>query len=163
MNIVTLIGRITRDLKLHQTSTGKSFTFFTLAVNNIQNQADYISCVSWNKVAENMTNYLVKGSLISVSGRLSVRKSINQEGKEQYITEVVAQTVTFLDNRKKDSGSNNINANYSKPKDENKIHLDDAFKSTNYSTDINFTNQLQDKEEHTQKLDFDEEDLIWDN
>lgn len=161
MNIVTLIGRITRDLKLYQTSTGKTFTFFTLAVNNIQNQADYISCVAWNKVAENMTNYLVKGSLISVSGRLSVRKSNNQEGKEQYITEVVAQTVTFLDNRKKDSGGNNIN--YSKPKDENKIHLDDAFKNANYNTDINFTDQFQEKEEYTQKLDFDEEDLIWDN
>lgn len=163
MNIVTLIGRITRDLKLYQTSTGKTFTFFTLAVNNIQNQADYISCVAWNKVAENMTNYLVKGSLISVLGRLSVRKSTNQEGKEQYITEVVAQTVTFLDNRKKDSGGNNVNVNYSKPKDENKIHLDDAFKNTNYNTDINFTDQFQEKEEYTQKLDFDEEDLIWDN
>ncbi|WP_425381226.1 single-stranded DNA-binding protein [Spiroplasma endosymbiont of Polydrusus pterygomalis] len=163
MNIVTLIGRITRDLKLYQTSTGKTFTFFTLAVNNIQNQADYISCVAWNKVAENMTNYLVKGSLISVSGRLSVRKSTNQEGKEQYITEVVAQTVTFLDNRKKDSAGNNVNVNYSKPKDENKIHLDDAFKNANYNTDINFTDQFQEREEDPQKLDFDEEDLIWDN
>lgn len=161
MNIVTLIGRVTRDLKLYQTSTGKSFTFFTLAVNSIQNQVDYISCVAWNKVAENMTNYLVKGSLVSVSGRLSVRKSINQEKKEQYITEVVAQTVTFLDNRKKDN--NNSNVNQTKPKDENKIHLDDAFKVPNYSTDITFTNQMQDKEGYTQKLDFDEEDLIWDN
>lgn len=162
MNIVTLIGRITRDLKLHQTSTGKSFTFFTIAVNNIQNQADYISCVAWNKVAENMTNYLVKGSLISVSGRLSVRKSTDQNGKELYITEVVAQTVTFLDNRKKDSGGNSTNINYSKPRDENKIHLEDAFKSPNYSTDIIFTNKLQEKEAVTQNIDFDEEDIIWD-
>ncbi|WP_342253834.1 single-stranded DNA-binding protein [Spiroplasma endosymbiont of Zeiraphera isertana] len=164
MNIVTLIGRITRDLKLHQTSTGKPFTFFTLAVNNIQNQADYISCVAWNKVAENMTNYLVKGSLISVSGRLSVRKSTDQNGKELYITEVVAQTVTFLDNRKKDSSGNNTNINYSKPRDENKIHLDDAFKSPDYSTDIAFTNtnQLQEKEAAIQNIEFDEEDIIWD-
>lgn len=164
MNIVTLIGRITRDLKLHQTSAGKSFTFFTLAVNNIQNQADYISCVAWNKVAENMANYLVKGSLISVSGRLSVRKSTNQDGKEQYITEVVAHTVTFLDNRKKDS-DNNANVNYAKPRDENKVHLDDAFKiNPNYSTDITFTTQVQEKEGYTQKIDFDdEESIIWDN
>lgn len=164
MNIVTLIGRITRDLKLHQTSTGKSFTFFTLAVNNVQNQADYIPCVAWNKVAENMNNYLVKGSLISLSGRISVRKSTNQEGKEQYITEVVAQTVTFLDNRKKDNNGKSNNFNYSQPKDENKIHLDDAFKNTNYSTDISFTTNPQEKEEYKQKIDFDEEEtIIWDN
>lgn len=165
MNIVTLIGRITRDLRLHQTSTGKNFTFFTLAVSSIQNQTDYISCIAWNKVAENMTNYLVKGSLISVSGRLSVRKSTNQEGKEQYITEVVTQTVTFLDNRKKDSLGNNVNLNYSKPRDENKVNLDEAFKSSNYSTDITFTNQFQEKEdEYTQKIDFDNDDaIIWDN
>lgn len=51
MNKVILIGRLARDLKLYKTQSEKPFTFFTIAVNNVSNQADFISCVAWNKVA----------------------------------------------------------------------------------------------------------------
>ncbi|WP_342276363.1 single-stranded DNA-binding protein [Spiroplasma endosymbiont of Nebria brevicollis] len=160
MNNVSLTGRIARDLILRKSSTGKSFTFFTVAVSTIQNQTDFIPCVAWNKVAENMSNYLVKGSLISVSGRLSTRKS-TYEGKEQYITEVVAQTVSFLDNRKKETAA--INANYSKPQSEPKIHLDEAFKAPNYSTDIKFTNENSLNHNTSNDSSFDDEEaIIWD-
>lgn len=160
MNNVSLTGRIARNLALRKSSTGKSFTFFTVAVSSMQNQTDFISCVAWNKVAENMVNYLVKGSLVSVSGRISTRKS-TYEGKEQYITEVVAQTVTFLDNRKKET--ENVASNYSKPQNEAKIHLDEAFKSPNYSTDIKFTNENSLNNNIIASSFDDDEAIIWDN
>lgn len=163
MNNVSLTGRIARDLALRKSSTGKSFTFFTVAVNSIQNQTDYIPCIAWNKVAENMCNYLVKGSLVSVSGRLSTRKS-TYEGKDQFITEVVANSVTFLDNRKKEKESEALNSNYSKQQNEPKIHLDEAFKTPNYNTDIKFTNENSLNHDTSIVSSFDDDEtIIWDN
>ncbi|WP_308150060.1 MULTISPECIES: single-stranded DNA-binding protein [unclassified Spiroplasma] len=160
MNNVSLTGRIARSLALRKSSTGKSFLFFTVAVGNAQNQTDFIPCIAWNKVAENMATYLVKGSLVSVSGRLSTRKS-TYEGKDQYITEVVAQTVTFLDNRKKEAAT--VNANYSKPQNEPKVQLDEAFKVPNYNTDIKFTNENSLNHITSNDSSFDDEEaIIWD-
>jgi len=165
MNHVALTGRLVRDLKLHKTATGKPFTFFTVAVSSSQDKTDYIPCVAWTKVAENMANYLVKGSLISISGRISTRKS-TYEGKDQYITEVVALVVNFLDNRKKELMNNDSNTNYVQPISENKINLDEAFKTPNYNTNINFIDSSNPAVISNADADttFDEDEaIIWDN
>ncbi|CAB1054913.1 single-stranded DNA-binding protein [Spiroplasma endosymbiont of Danaus chrysippus] len=159
MNKVILIGRLARDLKLYKTQSEKPFTFFTIAVNNISNQADFISCVAWNKVAEKMCEYLGKGSLISLSGRLSVRKIINQEKKEQYITEVVAENVTFLDYRKQEKNLNNANIENSALATDKKIDLDSAFKNFNYNLNNSGIENLYENND----LDFNEEVIVWDN
>ncbi|MBP1525880.1 MAG: single-stranded DNA-binding protein, partial [Spiroplasma ixodetis] len=129
------------------------------AVNNISNQADFISCVAWNKVAEKMCEYLGKGSLISLSGRLSVRKIINQDRKEQYITEVVAENVTFLDYRKQENKINNSNIDNSLIETNKKIDLDSAFKNVNYTLNNSGIENLYENND----FDFNEEVIVWDN
>ena len=105
-NNVVLIGRLVRDVDLRQTSTGKMMTYFTLAVNrNFKNEqveqaADFIGCVAFDKKAENMARFLSKGSLISVEGRISTRNFQGNDGKTVYVTEVVASSITFLESKK---------------------------------------------------------------
>ena len=82
-------------------------TSFTLAINrpkrnDEEQQADYISCVVWNKVAENVEKYCSKGSLIGVEGRLRSRSYDNAQGQRVYVTEVVCDSVQFLDTRNSD-------------------------------------------------------------
>ena len=106
VNSVILIGRLTKNLELRQTSTGKSMTYFNLAVNrNFKNEqgeqaADFIGCVAFDKKAENMARFLSKGSLIAVEGRISTRNFQGNDGKTVYVTEVVASSITFLESKK---------------------------------------------------------------
>lgn len=105
-NNVVLVGRLVRDVDLRQTSTGKEMTYFTLAVNrNFKNEqgeqaADFISCVAFGKTAENMAQFLGKGSLIAVESRISTRNFQGNDGKTVYVTEVVVGNVTFLESKK---------------------------------------------------------------
>lgn len=106
MNRVTLVGRLTKDPELRSTPNGISVATFTLAVNraftNAQGdrEADFINCVVWRKTAENVANYLKKGSLAGVDGRLVTRNFEGQDGKRVFITEVLADTVQFLEPKK---------------------------------------------------------------
>lgn len=106
INNVILTGRLTKNLELRQTSTGKSMTYFNLAVNrNFKNEqgeqtADFINCVAFGKQAENMTRFLTQGSLIAVEGRISTRNFQGNDGKTVYVTEVVVGNVTFLESKK---------------------------------------------------------------
>ena len=112
VNSVILIGRLTNNLELRQTSTGKSMTYFTLAVNRVfkneqgVSEADFINCVAFGKQAENMARYLGKGSLISVEGRISTRNFQGNDGKTVYVTEVVVGNVTFLETKKQQTNTN---------------------------------------------------------
>lgn len=112
VNSVILIGRLTKNLELRQTSTGKSMTYFNLAVNrNFKNEqgeqtADFINCVAFEKQAENMARYLGKGSLISVEGRISTRNFQGNDGKTVYVTEVIVGSVTFLETKKQQTNTN---------------------------------------------------------
>ena len=106
INNVILTGRLTKNLELRQTSTGKSMIYFNLAVNrNFKNEqgeqtADFINCVAFGKQAENMTRFLTQGSLIAVEGRISTRNFQGNDGKTVYVTEVVVGNVTFLESKK---------------------------------------------------------------
>lgn len=105
INQVTLVGRLTKDPELKITPEGNSVVNVTLAVNrNFRNQkgeidADFVLCTLWRKMAENTSLYCKKGSLLGITGRIQSR-SYESEGKRKYVTEVVAESVKFLDSRK---------------------------------------------------------------
>ncbi|MDF2723870.1 MAG: single-strand binding protein [Paenibacillus sp.] len=110
LNRVILIGRLTRDPELRYTPSGVAVTQFTIAVDrpfsNQQNQreADFIPIVTWRQLAETCANYLRKGRLTAVEGRIQVRSYDNNEGKRVYVTEVIAENVRFLESA--NSGAN---------------------------------------------------------
>ena len=108
INQVTLVGRMTRDPELRLTPEGTPVVNVTLAVNrhyrnhNGDIDADFVQCTLWRKQAENTANYCHKGSVVGITGRIQTRNYENQEGKRVYVTEVVAESIRFLD--KKPSG-----------------------------------------------------------
>ncbi|EAE9294123.1 single-stranded DNA-binding protein [Listeria monocytogenes] len=103
MNRVVLVGRLTKDPELRYTPAGLAVATFTLAVNrpfkNAQGEqeADFIQCVVWRKPAENVANFLKKGSLTGVDGRVQTRNYEGNDGKRVYVTEIVAESVQFLE------------------------------------------------------------------
>lgn len=103
LNRVILIGRLTRDPELRYTPSGVAVTQFTLAVDRPftsqsgEREADFINIVTWRQLAETCANYLRKGRLTAVEGRIQVRNYENNEGKRVYVTEVVADNVRFLE------------------------------------------------------------------
>lgn len=106
INSVILTGRLTKNIDLRQTSTGKAMTYFTLAVNRVfkneqgVSDADFVTCVAFGVQAENMARYLTQGSLIGVEGRISTRNFQGKDGNTVYVTEVIAGNVTFLESKK---------------------------------------------------------------
>ena len=112
INRVVITGRLTGDPSLRYTPNGVPCSTFTLAVNRNfksegQPDADFIQCVVWRKPAENVANYLKKGSLAGVDGRIQTRSYDGQDGKKVYVTEVVADSVQFLDSRKSEGQQHN--------------------------------------------------------
>ena len=105
MNKVILIGRLTKDPELRTIASGNATTSFTIAVNrnftnqNGEREADFINCVAWRKQAENVAKYCTKGSQVAVEGRIQTRSYDAQDGTKRYVTEVVADNVTFLGSR----------------------------------------------------------------
>ena len=105
LNRVILIGRLTKDPELKYTPNGTAVATFTLAVDrnraNAQGEreADFIPIEVWQKQAENCANYLGKGSLVAVDGRMRVRSYDGKDGVRRWVTEVVAENVRFLDRR----------------------------------------------------------------
>lgn len=103
LNRVILIGRLTRDPELRYTPSGVAVAQFTLAVDRPftnqagEREADFINIVTWRQLAETCANYLRKGRLTAVEGRLQVRNYENNEGRRVYVTEVVADNVRFLE------------------------------------------------------------------
>ncbi|QHW38275.1 single-stranded DNA-binding protein [Staphylococcus ursi] len=103
LNRVVLVGRLTKDPEYRTTPSGVSVATFTLAVNRTftnaqgEREADFINCVVFRKQAENVSNFLFKGSLAGVDGRLQSRSYENQEGRRVFVTEVVCDSVQFLE------------------------------------------------------------------
>ena len=111
INNVVLVGRLTRDPELRYTPSNVAVATFSLAVNrNFKNQAgdyeaDFISCIMWRQQAENFANWLKKGALVGITGRIQTRIYDNQQGQRVYVTEVVAESFQILE--KKDNSANN--------------------------------------------------------
>lgn len=111
LNRVILIGRLTKDPELRYTPSGVAVTQFTLAVDRPfssqggEREADFIPVVTWRQLAETCANYLRKGRLTAVEGRIQVRNYENNEGKRVYVTEVIADNVRFLESNRDNGGS----------------------------------------------------------
>lgn len=103
LNRALLVGRLTRDPELRRTGSGKAVTSFNLAVErnfkSDDQEADFINCVCWGKIAENTERYCSKGSLVSVDGRIQTRNYENNQGQKVYVTEVIADSVQFISTR----------------------------------------------------------------
>lgn len=114
INNVTLTGRLTKDCDLKYTGNGNAVASFSLAVNRSfkrdgEPEADFINCVVWNKTAEALANYTVKGSLIGVTGSIQTRNYENQQRQRVYVTEVLVQKLVFLETQKNNSGDTQSN------------------------------------------------------
>ncbi|MCM3785303.1 single-stranded DNA-binding protein [Neobacillus mesonae] len=113
LNRVILIGRLTRDPELRYTPAGVAVTQFTLAVDRPftsqggEREADFIPVVTWRQLAETCANYLRKGRLTAVEGRIQVRNYENNEGKRVYVTEVIADNVRFLESSRDGGNASN--------------------------------------------------------
>lgn len=115
INRVVLVGRITKDLELRKTPNGASVVAYTLAVGRIKTQegqpeADFVNCVTWNRQAETMNQYLHKGSLIAIEGRIQTRSYDNNQGQKVYVTEVVTDSVQFLESKSQSNNQQQTNS-----------------------------------------------------
>ena len=140
INRVVLVGRITKDPELRKTQSGLSTVSFTVACNRRftsqgqEPQADFINCVAWRQTADYMANYVKKGALLGVEGRIQTRNYEDQTGKRVYVTEVVCDSVQTLV-RSNTEGQSNYQPSYqaSAPADNNGYTSDSP---TGYDNDF---------------------------
>ena len=106
LNRAIMIGRLCADPELRYTANGVATAKFTLAVDrgftNAQGkkETDFIRIVTWQKLAETCANYLTKGRLVAVDGRLQIRSYDTPDGQKKQVAEIVAEAVRFLDRAK---------------------------------------------------------------
>jgi single-strand DNA-binding protein len=112
LNQVVLIGRIGKDPELRYTPSGVAVASFSLAVNRQfrsqasgEQETDWFNIVAWKQSAEFAANYLGKGRLVAVQGRLQARSWVGQDGAKRYTVEVVAERLTGLDKPKEQTGA----------------------------------------------------------
>lgn len=118
LNRVVITGRLTKDPDLKVSQSNISVVNFTVAVNRAYKtdngpDADFINVVAFRKQAENVNQYVKKGSLVGVDGRLQSRTYDNKEGQKVFVTEIVADSVQFLE--PKSQSSTNDQSYQSKP------------------------------------------------
>jgi single-strand DNA-binding protein len=120
INRTILVGRLTKDPELRYTSGNVAYARFTLAVNrtfagpNGEREADFISCIVWRKPAENVARFVKKGSLIGVEGRIQTGSYDDKDGIRKYTTDIVCDSVQFLEPKGTDNSSmdSDFNNNY---------------------------------------------------
>lgn len=119
LNKAIIIGNLTQNPEVRKTPTGKSVASFTIATNNVwvnqngekQEQAEFHSIVAWGKLADIVGQYLAKGRLCMVEGKIQTRNWIDQNGTKHWKTEIIAENIQLgpkLNN-------NLVNNNYQKP------------------------------------------------
>ena len=107
LNQIVLVGRLVKTPELKQTETGKKVSHITLAVPrsyknpNGEYESDFINCTLWTGIAENTAEYCKKGDLLGIKGRIQTRNYEKDEEKK-FVSEVVAEKVTFLTSKQKD-------------------------------------------------------------
>ncbi|HDJ7346824.1 single-stranded DNA-binding protein [Staphylococcus aureus] len=144
LNRTVLVGRLTKDPELRSTPNGVNVGTFTLAVNRTftnaqgEREADFINVVVFKKQAENVKNYLSKGSLAGVDGRLQTRSYDNKDGQRVFVTEVVADSVQFLEPKNNNQQQNNNyqqqNNSYNAP--QNRQQQNNPFANANSPIEI---------------------------
>lgn len=130
LNRVVLIGRLTKDPELRYTPGGVAVTSFTLAVDRTyknaqgERETDFIPCVVYRQLAELCANYLSKGKLAAIDGRIQVRSFEGQDGQRRWVTEVIGDNVRFLSPKESgNTGSSSISDDLSSFAQE--VSLDD--------------------------------------
>ena len=109
LNQTVLVGRLVKDPELKETETGRKITRITLAVprsyKNIDGEyeTDFIECTLWSGVAESTVEYCSKGDLLGVKGRIQTSNYEDENEKRHYVTEVIAEKVTFLSSRRQEA------------------------------------------------------------
>lgn len=122
LNRVILIGRLAQDPELRYTTNGTAVCRFTVAVNRRyttatgERQADFIDCVAWRQLAENLASYMSKGRLIAVEGSIQTRTYEGKDGQKRKAVEVVAETVRFLERNPQNQGQ--VSGRRERPVDE---------------------------------------------
>lgn len=117
INRVVLVGRITKDPIMRKTQSGMSVVSFTVACNrrfsgsNQEQQADFISCTAWNKTADFMNQYVRKGALVGVEGRIQTGSYDDANGRRVYTTDVVCESVQLLESKAANAERANAPAN----------------------------------------------------
>lgn len=141
MNVCSLIGRLIRDPELRYTpNTNQAVITFTIAVDKGLSRekreemeaknmptADFISIVAWGRTAENISNYVSKGNMVGVTGRIQSRTYEAKDGTKRYVTEVIASSVEFLERRNITSQSPNQSHEDYFSSDEDFSNVDEGF------------------------------------
>lgn len=140
------VGRLTKDPELKYTQGGIAVCRFTLACNRPfkgqdgNNEADFINCVAWRKQAENVANYLHKGSLAGVEGRIQTG-SYEKDGQRVFTTEIVADSVQFLEPKGTNNGQPNANTQNNMPSNQSNGYQRQGYTNTpNYNQNANTGN-----------------------
>lgn len=155
MNKAILVGRITKDPELKRTNSDIPFVQFTIAVNRrYQNrdgerQADFINCIAWRQVAELLAKYIRKGSQIGVEGNIQTRTYDDSNGVRHYVTEVVCDSISFLDTKRSDDQG----MNYNQPQYGQQSQQSNQ---TNYQYKERSNNQYNNKEQENPFADIDD-------
>lgn len=109
LNQIVIIGRLVRNPEIKEAENGIKYTNITLAVPRTykntegEYESDFIDCKLWNGIAENASEYCHKGDLLGVKGRVETRVYEPNEEEKKYITEIIAEKITFLSSKKADN------------------------------------------------------------
>ena len=131
LNRVILIGRLTKDPELRYTPNGVAVTNFTLAVDrNFKNaqgekETDFFSCSVFKQLAELCANYLAKGKLASIDGRIQIRTYNDKDGQKHWVTEIIGESVQFLSPKDGGDGNTDSPAKRGKGSFGHEVNLDD--------------------------------------
>ena len=125
MNNVNIIGRLTKDVEVRKTSTNKSVSSFSIAVDNLatkdgEKTTSFFNCNAWNNVAETLSKYTRKGDRIAISGSLIQRNYENKNGEKISVVEINVNSITLIENKKENASTQSENKAV-----ENKINDDD--------------------------------------
>lgn len=114
INRVVLLGNMTRDPELRRTGTGKAVTNFTLALNRYNSDdADFVDCVCWERIAENTAQYCHKGSKVAVEGSIQTGSYVDKDGNNRKTVNVLCNRVEFINtNNSNNNLQPQINNNY---------------------------------------------------
>ena len=114
MNNVNIIGRLTKDVEVRKTSTNKSVSSFSIAVDNLakkdgEKTTSFFNCNAWNSVAETLSKYTRKGDRIAISGSLIQRNYENKNGKKISVVEINVNSITLIENKKENASTQSEN------------------------------------------------------
>ena len=127
MNNVNIIGRLTKDVEVRKTSTNKSVSSFSIAVDNLatkdgEKTTSFFNCNAWNNVAETLSKYTRKGDRIAITGSLIQRNYKNKNGEKNSVVEINVNSITLIENKKENASTQSENKAV---ENDNKINDDD--------------------------------------